>query len=83
VVVVLGDVVRAARIRHEPDEALKRVAFADRLFAEVAAKSFSYVRGFGASCARGETLERPLGCFVEVELLSPHTSEYTSTAIAQ
>jgi hypothetical protein len=79
-IVVLGDVIGPARIVHQADQALERVALVDPLLAQVTAQRLANVECLGAASAGGEPFQCPLGGFIEIELLPPHTQKYTSSS---
>ena len=77
---VFRHIVGAIRGAHEPDQALERIGPVAWLLAKVPVKRLTNVGCLGATGARGELLERSLSCIIDVQLLSPHTSEYTSVS---
>src|SRR5688572_3673027 len=77
-VVLLCDVVGPVLVLDEADQPLERVVLELCAAREVALERLPDVRGLGSPRPGREPLERPLARVVEVDLLSTHTSEYTS-----
>jgi hypothetical protein len=76
---VLGDVHRAAFVIDQPDQPFERIALVlARLLAEISPQRLANVGGLGSTGPRGESLQRTVRSVIEVELLPPYTSEYTS-----
>src|SRR5688500_11672148 len=77
-VVLLCDVVGPVLVLDEADQPLERVVLELCAAREVALERLPDVRRLGSPRPGREPLERPLARVVEVDLLSTHTSQYTS-----